>query len=92
MHPWWRRDGREIVYQDLGGWVVAVDVEARADAFLVGAHASLFEARLPDLPAMSVNLSYAPMPDAQRFLLVQLEEEDIGPLTLVVNWTAELEQ
>ena len=91
QHPWWRRDGREIVYQEPGGLIVAVAVEAREDTFLVGADTPLVEATPPN-----VNIGaffYAPMPDAQRFLLVQLAvEEDSGSLTLVVNWTAELER
>ena len=33
------------------------------------------------------------MPDAQRFLVVKAAEEEArAPLTLVVNWTAELER
>ena len=91
LRPWWRRDGREIIYQEEGGLVVAVAVEAREDTFLVGADTPLFEA--PFFLNHDNTFTFATMPDAQRFLVVKpAEEEDSAPLTLVVNWTAELER
>ena len=91
LRPWWRRDGREIIYQEEGGLVVAVAVEAREDTFLVGADTPLFEA--PFFLNHDSTFTFAMMPDAQRFLVVKpAEEEDSAPLTLVVNWTADLER
>ncbi len=89
LRPWWRRDGREIVYQEEGGLVVAV--EAREDTFLVASDTPLFEA--PFFLHHDNTFQFAMMPNAQRFRLVRpVEEEDSAPLTLVVNWTAELER
>jgi Tol biopolymer transport system component/DNA-binding winged helix-turn-helix (wHTH) protein len=88
-HPWWRRDGREIIYQEERGLLVAVEVEGTEDKFVVGNHTALFEAP----PPLNYAFYVAPMPDAQRFLIVRaVEEEAPGPLTLVMNWTAELER
>ena len=89
-HPWWRRAGLEIVYQKTGGLIVAVAVEAREDAFVVGAHTPLFEAMPPQ--TNTGEAMYAPMPDFQRFLVVKREEEASHPLTVVMNWTAEFER
>jgi Tol biopolymer transport system component len=89
QRPWWRRDGREIVYQEPGGWVLAVKVEGAEDSFVVGEPTRLFETP----PRSTLSPYYAPMPEFDRFLVIRMrEEEDPGPLTLVLNWTAELER
>jgi serine/threonine protein kinase len=35
---------------------------------------------------------YDPSPDGERFLILVQQEENPTPLTLVLNWTAELER
>jgi hypothetical protein len=86
---WWRDDAREILYQEPNGRVmaVAVGIESGEGRLVFGEPAFLFEG-----PRMRAGDSYtSPSPDAQRFLLVKpAEEENLQPLKLVVNWTAEL--
>ena len=84
---WWRNDGRELLYQEPNGRVVAVAVDAPDDRLILGAPTPLFEGPPP------IASYTAPFPDAQGFLLLKPAEEEIPqPLRLVVNWTAELEK
>lgn len=89
-YPWWRHDSKEILYQERNGRVVAVGVDAAEDGLVFGKSTLLFEGPPPSQMGWSRT---SPFPDAQRFLLVKPAEEEIPqPLTLVVNWTAELEK
>jgi Tol biopolymer transport system component len=81
---WWRQDGKEVLYQEESGRLMAAEVSARGDTFEVGLVEPLFETT-PNL--------VAPTPDAQRFLVARRTgEESPTPLTLVINWTAELKR
>ena len=97
-YVWWRDDGREILYQEPNGRIMAVAVEAGEDRVVFGEPTILFEDRPPHLPGdcrycVGATSYTAPFPDAQQFLLVKLAENEIPqPLTLVVNWTAELKK
>ena len=82
--PWWRDDGRELLYREPSGQVVAVTVDGRGEVFVVGKSEPLFRAEL-GFP------TYAPTPDAQRFLIIRPVDDNPRPLTLVQNWTAALQ-
>jgi len=70
---------------------VVVAVEAGKDRLVFGEPTPLFEAPLPHLN-FGFGFYTSPFPDAQRFLRIKPAEEEIPqPLTLVVNWTAELD-
>ena len=86
--PRWRRDGREIYYLARDGRIMAVEVNQQGSTFEVGAETPLFTIRTQRLGSI-----YQVTPDGQRFLVnVAVEEEHPSPLTLVMNWTADLKR
>ena len=86
--PYWRADGREIVYRAPDSRIMSVRVEAGA-TFTADAPVALFQARLQPMIARSL---YRPAPDAQRFLtLAPLGRDLILPTTVVLNWATALE-
>ncbi len=88
IRPRWRQDGREIYYLDEENRINAVEVRQEGATFAVGAVRPLFAIR-PQRPGSI----YQAFPDGQRFLVnMAVVEEHPAPLTLVVNWTAELKR
>ncbi|MEK6322724.1 MAG: protein kinase [Acidobacteriota bacterium] len=88
QNPRWRRDGNEIYYLATDNKMMATEVKSSGDTIEAGASRSLFETR-----AVRPGKSYDIHPDGQRFLInTGFEEKDLGPLTLVVNWTTELKK
>jgi dipeptidyl aminopeptidase/acylaminoacyl peptidase len=85
--PRWRRDGREIFYVAGDRKLVAADVET-SPAFRVGAPQPLFPTR-----PRGVGAVYDASSDGQKFLVANLTSEEASPpITLVLNWTAELKR
>ena len=90
--PRWRRDGREVFYYTSDGKLMAAPVRVRSvQSFEIGAAVSLFGFRAGIL---SVNFaSYAVTVDGQRFLInAVVDVEPSAPLTVVVNWAADLKK
>jgi Tol biopolymer transport system component len=89
-HPAWRQGGREIVYQEFqSNKVLSVPVAFRGDTPDFGRVAELFVAPQP-LAGIAARFDSAA--DAKRFMVVrQGKQREAQALTLVVNWTAELE-
>ena len=82
----WTRDGREIVFQAPDGTLLAVGV-ALEPTFSVEIPEALFN------PGTARWLRYDVTPDGNRFLVAQPLERPVSePLTLVLNWTSELER
>ena len=84
----WTRNGREIVFQGVDGLLMAVEVTL-APTFSVGAPEALFDPHLREGfgPQFDVTL------DGTRFLVNQpVDQPAVEPLTLVQNWTSELER
>jgi eukaryotic-like serine/threonine-protein kinase len=81
----WRRDGREIFFSGLDGRVMAAPVTAEGARFDVGEARLLFEI-LQGGPRSFFDVT----PDT-RFLVNASERSDMSPITLVVNWTSELD-
>jgi hypothetical protein len=70
---------------------MAVDVKGSRSGLEVGIPKLLFEARLARI--FSGRNRYDVTADGQRFLMfVPVEETPGSPMTVVVNWTAELKQ
>ncbi len=87
VYPRWRKDGREIVYQTMEGTVMAASVLGAGESFTVASETTLFKTRA----AVTIEHTYVPTPDAQRFLLVEsMEDEAQRPLTVVLGWQAAL--
>jgi Tol biopolymer transport system component len=92
MQPRWRRDGKELFYLSLDGNVMAVDVTKGTD-FQAGAPVSLFQAAVnrggkeSPLDAFAWDVA----PDGKRFL-VNTAKTTSRPVTMVLNWDAELKK
>jgi Tol biopolymer transport system component len=92
--PYWRRDGKELFYYAPDGKLMAVEVKSgprggsQEASFEAGTPRVLFEFRSG---TVQPNRPYAVTADGQRFLLNTIVDESGGaPLTVVVNWQAEL--
>jgi serine/threonine protein kinase len=85
--PVWRRDGKELYYLGIDDKLIAAEITEQKDSLVVGAVRPLFQAH----PVLSANLAYDVSPDGKRFLINSLINESASePITLVVNWDAEL--
>ena len=86
--PRWRRDGRELFYIGVDRKLMAVDVKLGA-TFEAGVPKTLFGTRV--LTLTDFRNHYAVTADGQRFLInSNVEETSATPISVVVNWTAEL--
>ncbi len=85
--PAWRRDGKELYYWANDQMLTAVEVNPQSSEFQVGAAKPLFR-----LSAPAQGMPYDVTPDGQRFLVNYLPEDTSTPLTLVVNWPAEVKK
>ena len=87
--PHWRGDGKELFYHAPDGKLMAAAVKSGA-SFEASAPVSLFEFRAG---GNLITPYYAVANDGQRFLLSTIIETAAGaPMTVVVNWTAELKR
>jgi len=81
--PRWRHDGKELFYIS-GGKLMAVDVEASESSFDVGPPRRLFE---------KTGISnYDVSKGGQQFLVAVPVESSPEPITVVLNWTADLKR
>jgi len=88
--PRWRRDGRELFFCQTDGILMAAEVTAEKDSFMVGSVKPLSERRVFQTFYAA---TYDVFPDGQRFIMDAVKPEAIhAPLTLVTNWTAELKK
>jgi eukaryotic-like serine/threonine-protein kinase len=86
--PRWRRDGNEIFYVGPDKKLMAVAVNGKGSTFEVGAVRALFQTRLTAL-----RYGYDVSADGQRFLINTLPEQAVArPITVVLNWQAELKK
>jgi eukaryotic-like serine/threonine-protein kinase len=85
--PWWRPDGKEIIFQGppRGTAKMAVDVRANGAAFEAGVPQQLFIAPL--------DFGWGVAPDGKRLLLaVPSKQENVNtPITVLLNWPAQLQ-
>jgi eukaryotic-like serine/threonine-protein kinase len=88
--PRWRRDGKELFYIAVDGKLMAVDVKLGA-TFEAGVPKTLFGTRVFSLTDFRNH--YAVTADGQRFLINStIEETSATPISVVVNWTADLKR
>ncbi|MDQ3172256.1 MAG: hypothetical protein M3Q91_00920, partial [Acidobacteriota bacterium] len=89
--PRWRRDGRELFYLAADGKLVAVEVKTDG-TFEAGVPKPLFEIHGP-IEVTTFAISYAAAGDGQRFLVRSVvEQASMTPITVVVNWAAEVKR
>jgi eukaryotic-like serine/threonine-protein kinase len=92
MMPRWQRDGKKLFFVTMSGDVMAVDV-TDGPSLKVGIPKRLFNA-----PILNINPNYFTWdvaPDGKRFLVessVGQEKTPPSPLTVVLNWQAELKK
>jgi Tol biopolymer transport system component len=89
--PSWRRDGNELFYIAVDRKLMAVDVKTDS-TFHVGVPRALFEPRVSGLSPVEARNHYVVTADGQRFLINTLVEEGSSPITVVVNWLADLKR
>jgi Tol biopolymer transport system component len=85
--PWWRRDGNELFYISEDGKLMAVEVKG-GSTFEAGAANPLFDTHFK----VGATHNYAVSGDGQRFLINDFNETSAPPLTVVLNWTADLKR
>jgi Tol biopolymer transport system component len=84
----WRRDGKELYYLAPDGNLMAVEVKQVKGSLQAAAHRPLFQTQ-----ATNFNDSYDPFPDEKKFLVDTVTTtETPAPLSLVLNWPAELKK
>jgi Tol biopolymer transport system component len=94
VQPSWRRDGRELFYLTPTGALKAVPVETRGNELKTGRPQSLFEFDMSGRD--TAQRLYQASADGQRFLITErfrkTDSAAVEPLTVVVNWAADLER
>jgi len=86
--PVWNRNGKEIFYVSADNKLMAVDVKADS-GFEAGTPRALFDVHLKSVNGWKYDIS----PDGQRFLAnVVIGEVKNNPITLVLNWAAEIKK
>jgi serine/threonine protein kinase len=89
-HARWRRDGKELFYLGSDDKIMAVEIKLGSTTVYVGAVRPLFQ--ISPFRGASRDL-YDATADGQRFLVATPGGEEIpSPITLVVNWQAEVKK
>ncbi len=84
----WRRDGKELYFLAIDNFsIAAVEVGAKGAEFHAGTPHALFRVNVP-----AIGLPYDVSPDGQCFLVNNPPLEASTPISLVVNWTAEVKK
>lgn len=84
-YPVWRHDSKEIYYISLDGHLLATQVEPHEKSFDVGNTETLFEMRYTN----PLGTPFDVAPDG-RFMVLSQPDGPALPMTLVLNWSADL--
>ena len=84
--PVWRKDGKEIYYIGYDSNLYAVSINLGASEVQVGTLQNLFNLR----NVFALGSPYDAAPDGKRFLVLTQPAATAQPMTLVLNWTADL--
>jgi Tol biopolymer transport system component len=89
--PHWTKNGREIVYQGVGG-IWSVDVDGTGPAFKAGVPKKLFDQS--GIGGGPVVTRFAPAADGQRILINLTAQATTAtpPIRVVVNWATGLDE
>jgi Tol biopolymer transport system component len=90
--PRWRRDGKELFYLAPDGRLMAADVKT-GTGFEAGLPAVLFQTH-PRQPLSAMDFfTYDVTADGQKFLVnSKVDVSNTAPLSVVLNWSAEIEK
>jgi len=92
QEPRWRQDGRELFYLSAEGKLMAVAVTAGA-SFEAGFPTVLFQTHRRQPVSAQDFFSYDVSGDGQKFLIAtRVDEANSAPLTVLLNWTSEMEK
>jgi serine/threonine protein kinase len=83
----WGADGRQLYFRRNDLMLASVDIDTRRGDFQFGSPQPLFR-----MNAAAAGLTHAVSTDGKRILVNNAPEDTSTPLTLVVNWTAELKR
>jgi serine/threonine protein kinase len=87
MFPQWSADGREVVFTQRNGMLMAAGVAKGAETIQAGAIETLFQLH----PPRPDGTSFALAPDGERILVWSNKQQQAETVVnLVVNWPAEL--
>jgi len=90
--PRWRKDGKELFYLSPEGRMMAVAVKTGA-SFEAGAPVTLFQAHRRQTHSSGAVFSYDVTGDGERFVIItKADEPAAAPLSVVLNWAAEMEK
>jgi serine/threonine protein kinase len=89
--PKWRRDGKELFYVAADKKLMVVQVKAEGNRFEISAPQPLFEMAIGNLP-LNGSPFYDVTRDGRRFIVSAAVGAPPMPMTVVLNWTAELKQ
>ena len=90
-HLAWRHDGKELFYVSADRKIMAVDIKGEGASFEAGAPKTLFDLRVPTFTGSQAQ--FAVTPDGQKFLIANTVGENRSePITVALNWTADLKQ
>ena len=85
--PFWRADGKEVLYLSADDKVMAVPVELRP-RFSAGTPQALFS--VPRASLFWIRAPVYPAPDGKRFVVLTPEEDKVQPTKVVLNWAEAL--
>src|SRR5262244_1566009 len=86
--PRWSGDGKELFFLAPDNKLMSVGVNAKGPTLEIGNAQPLFEMR----PASTPGTHYDVTRDGKRFMVDAAGEGSSAPITLVVNWTADLKR
>jgi Tol biopolymer transport system component len=81
----WKRDGKKLYFHDAAGMLMAVDVQPQGSEFHSRIPRQLFSAPGGVRPLDT-------SPDGRILVMVHAEQGMAPPITLVMNWDAELKK
>lgn len=90
--PRWRDDGRELFYLSAEGKMMAVEVKT-GTSFETGSRAALFQTQRRQTVSAQDVFSYDVTRDGQKFLIAtRVDEANAAPVSVVLNWSSELQK
>jgi Tol biopolymer transport system component len=89
--PRWRGDGKELFYLSADSKIMAVPVSTGSN-FDASTPAPLFQANPREMFATSELFSYDVSNDGQKFLINSQLKTEMTPMSVVLNWSAKLNQ
>jgi eukaryotic-like serine/threonine-protein kinase len=92
QEPRWRQDGKELFYLSAEGKMMAAAV-TWGTSFEAGSPVALFQTYPRQPVSASDVFSYDVSGDGQRFLILsKVDEANPAPLSVLLNWTSEMEK